>query len=91
MSGQTVLIEFLIYTLKPFDILLLHLSSIYSVFPLSRVFFFFCLQGCLTIQLVIEQVNVISYKTRPSAKDFIQVEIVVEKNSQKIILIGKVI
>lgn len=35
------------------------------------------------------QVNVISYKTRPSAKDFIQVEIVVEKDSQKIILIGK--
>ncbi|KAI4381725.1 hypothetical protein MLD38_007773 [Melastoma candidum] len=35
------------------------------------------------------QVNVVSYKTRPSAKDFIQVEIVVEKNSQKIILIGK--
>ncbi|GAA0154899.1 RNA metabolism protein [Lithospermum erythrorhizon] len=35
------------------------------------------------------QVNVISYKTRPNAKDFIQVEIVVEKNSQKIILIGK--
>lgn len=31
-----------------------------------------------------------SYKTRPSAKDFIQVEIVVERNSQKIILIGKV-
>ena len=37
------------------------------------------------------QVNVISYKSRPNAKDFIQVEIVVEKNSQKIILIGKVI
>lgn len=36
------------------------------------------------------QVNVVSYKTRPTAKDFIQVEIVVEKNSQKIILIGKV-
>ena len=36
------------------------------------------------------QVNVKSYKTRPAAKDFIQVEIVVEKNSQKIILIGKV-
>ncbi|XP_071913541.1 GTPase ERA-like, chloroplastic isoform X1 [Coffea arabica] len=35
------------------------------------------------------QVNVISYKTRPNAKDFIQVEVVVEKNSQKIILIGK--
>lgn len=33
----------------------------------------------------------ISYKSRPNAKDFIQVEIVVEKNSQKIILIGKVI
>ena len=38
----------------------------------------------------IYQVNVVSYKTRPAAKDFIQVEIVVEKNSQKIILIGKV-
>lgn len=37
------------------------------------------------------QVNVVSYKTRPNAKDFIQVEIVVEKNSQKIILIGKVL
>ncbi|KAI3450974.1 hypothetical protein Pfo_007639 [Paulownia fortunei] len=35
------------------------------------------------------QVNVVSYKTRPNAKDFIQAEIVVEKNSQKIILIGK--
>ncbi|KAA8531904.1 hypothetical protein F0562_006379 [Nyssa sinensis] len=35
------------------------------------------------------QVNVVNYKTRPTAKDFIQVEIVVEKNSQKIILIGK--
>ncbi|PIN15773.1 Ras-like GTPase ERA [Handroanthus impetiginosus] len=35
------------------------------------------------------QVNVVSYKSRPNAKDFIQVEIVVEKNSQKIILIGK--
>ncbi|CAO2828104.1 unnamed protein product [Amaranthus hypochondriacus] len=35
------------------------------------------------------QVNVVSYKTRPAAKDFIQVEILVEKNSQKIILIGK--
>ncbi|WOH00427.1 hypothetical protein DCAR_0519787 [Daucus carota subsp. sativus] len=35
------------------------------------------------------QVNVISYKARPNAKDFIQVEIVVEKNSQKIIVIGK--
>lgn len=34
--------------------------------------------------------NVVSYKTRPAAKDFIQVEVVVEKNSQKIILIGKV-
>lgn len=36
------------------------------------------------------QVNVVSYKTRPAAKDLIQVEILVEKNSQKIILIGKV-
>ncbi|XP_035539799.1 GTPase ERA-like, chloroplastic [Juglans regia] len=35
------------------------------------------------------QVNVVSYKTRPTAKDFIQVEIVVEKNTQKIIIIGK--
>lgn len=34
--------------------------------------------------------NVVSYKARPAAKDFIQVEVVVEKNSQKIILIGKV-
>ncbi|KAK3005164.1 hypothetical protein RJ639_015635 [Escallonia herrerae] len=35
------------------------------------------------------QVNVVNYQTRPTAKDFIQVEIVVERNSQKIILIGK--
>ncbi|GFY80365.1 GTP-binding protein Era-like protein [Actinidia rufa] len=35
------------------------------------------------------QVNVVTYKSRPAAKDFIQVEIVVEKNTQKIILIGK--
>ncbi|KAJ8770697.1 hypothetical protein K2173_021344 [Erythroxylum novogranatense] len=35
------------------------------------------------------QVNVVNYKARPTAKDFIQVEIVVEKNSQKIILIGR--
>lgn len=34
--------------------------------------------------------NVVSYKARPTAKDFIQVEVVVEKNTQKIILIGKV-
>ncbi|XP_047314844.1 GTPase ERA-like, chloroplastic [Impatiens glandulifera] len=35
------------------------------------------------------QVNVINYKSRPAAKDFIQVEILVEKNTQKIIVIGK--
>ncbi|CAN0861708.1 GTPase ERA-like, chloroplastic [Linum grandiflorum] len=35
------------------------------------------------------QVNVVSYKARPGAKDFIQVEILVEKNSQKIIILGK--
>ncbi|CAI9110817.1 OLC1v1010906C1 [Oldenlandia corymbosa var. corymbosa] len=35
------------------------------------------------------QVNVVSYKTRPDAKDFIQVEVVVEKETQKAILIGK--
>ncbi|KAL9327071.1 hypothetical protein ACSQ67_007716 [Phaseolus vulgaris] len=35
------------------------------------------------------QVNVVNYKARPNAKDYIQVEILVEKNSQKIILIGK--
>ncbi|KAK7360044.1 hypothetical protein VNO77_02016 [Canavalia gladiata] len=35
------------------------------------------------------QVNVVNYKARPNAKDFIQVEILVEKNSQKIILIGR--
>ncbi|KAF6171179.1 hypothetical protein GIB67_027985 [Kingdonia uniflora] len=35
------------------------------------------------------QVNVVNYKTRPTSKDFIQVEIIVEKNTQKIILIGK--
>ncbi|XP_057417226.1 GTPase ERA-like, chloroplastic [Lotus japonicus] len=35
------------------------------------------------------QVNVVSYKARPNAKDFIQVEILVEKNSQKMIVIGR--
>lgn len=35
------------------------------------------------------QVNVVSYKSRPNAKDFIQAEIIVEKNSQRIIVIGK--
>ncbi|CAK8562231.1 unnamed protein product [Lathyrus sativus] len=35
------------------------------------------------------QVNVKSYKTRPKAKDFIQVEILVERKSQKIIVIGR--
>lgn len=44
----------------------------------------------IDIAHLILQVNVVNYKTRPNAKDFIQVEIVVEKNSQKIILIGKV-
>lgn len=36
------------------------------------------------------QVNVVNYKARPNAKEYIQVEILVEKNSQKIILIGRV-
>jgi hypothetical protein len=45
---------------------------------------------CGAFNLGILQVNVVSYKARPTAKDFIQVEIVVEQNSQKIILIGKV-
>ncbi|RAL49229.1 hypothetical protein DM860_014447 [Cuscuta australis] len=35
------------------------------------------------------QVNVVSYKSRPDAKDFIHVEVIVERNSQKAILIGK--
>ncbi|KAH1260319.1 GTPase ERA-like, chloroplastic [Glycine soja] len=35
------------------------------------------------------QVNVVNYKARPNAKEYIQVEILVEKNSQKIILIGR--
>eukprot|EP00268_Persea_americana_P005637 TRINITY_DN11906_c0_g1_i3.p1 TRINITY_DN11906_c0_g1~~TRINITY_DN11906_c0_g1_i3.p1 ORF type:complete len:280 (-),score=63.01 TRINITY_DN11906_c0_g1_i3:970-1809(-) len=35
------------------------------------------------------QVNVVNYICRPTSKDFIEVEIIVEKNSQKIILIGK--
>ncbi|KAJ4822949.1 hypothetical protein Tsubulata_000302, partial [Turnera subulata] len=35
------------------------------------------------------QVNVVNYKERPTAKDFIQVEILVERNSQKIIIIGR--
>lgn len=36
------------------------------------------------------QVNVVNYKARPNAKEYIQVEILVEKNTQKIILIGRV-
>lgn len=44
---------------------------------------------CYKDILIVWQVNVINYQTRPNAKDFIQVEIVVEKNTQKIILIGK--
>lgn len=35
------------------------------------------------------QVNVVNYIVRPTSKDFIEIEIVVEKESQKIILIGK--
>ncbi|KAL2966501.1 hypothetical protein AAZX31_16G121300 [Glycine max] len=35
------------------------------------------------------QVNVVNYKARPNAKEYIQVEILVEKNTQKIILIGR--
>ncbi|XP_078428494.1 GTP-binding protein Era-like protein [Wolffia australiana] len=35
------------------------------------------------------QVNVVNYISRPTSKDYVVVEIVVEKNSQKIILIGK--
>uniref|UniRef100_A0ACD5TZK9 Uncharacterized protein n=1 Tax=Avena sativa TaxID=4498 RepID=A0ACD5TZK9_AVESA len=35
------------------------------------------------------QVNVTSYKSRPSAKDFIQVEILVERESQRSIILGK--
>ncbi|KAK1322293.1 putative tRNA modification GTPase mnmE [Acorus calamus] len=35
------------------------------------------------------QVNVVNYISRPTSKDYIMVEIVVEKNSQKMILIGK--
>lgn len=35
------------------------------------------------------QVNVVSYKSRPTAKDFIQVEILVEKESQRGIILGK--
>ncbi|KAK1298924.1 putative tRNA modification GTPase mnmE [Acorus calamus] len=35
------------------------------------------------------QVNVVNYISRPTLKDYIMVEIVVEKNSQKMILIGK--
>lgn len=39
---------------------------------------------------MILKVNVRNYIARPTSKDFIQVEIVVEKDSQKMILIGKV-
>lgn len=35
------------------------------------------------------QVNVANYIVRPTSKDFIEIEIVVEKEAQKIILIGK--
>lgn len=35
------------------------------------------------------QVNVVNYISRPTSKDFIEVEIIVERDSQKIILIGK--
>ncbi|KAK1281004.1 putative tRNA modification GTPase mnmE [Acorus gramineus] len=35
------------------------------------------------------QANVVNYISRPTSKDYIMVEIVVEKNSQKMILIGK--
>ncbi|KAJ0985892.1 hypothetical protein J5N97_004248 [Dioscorea zingiberensis] len=35
------------------------------------------------------QVNVVNFISRPTSKDYISVEIVVEKESQKIILIGK--
>ncbi|XP_051210384.1 GTPase ERA1, chloroplastic [Lolium perenne] len=35
------------------------------------------------------QVNVTSYKSRPGAKDFIQVEILVERESQRSIILGK--
>ncbi|KAM3300262.1 hypothetical protein ACQJBY_004189 [Aegilops geniculata] len=35
------------------------------------------------------KVNVTSYKSRPSAKDFIQVEILVERESQRSIILGK--
>ncbi|XP_039116323.1 GTPase ERA-like, chloroplastic isoform X2 [Dioscorea cayenensis subsp. rotundata] len=35
------------------------------------------------------QVNVVSYISRPTSKEYIRIEIVVEKESQKIILIGK--
>ncbi|XP_021303411.1 uncharacterized protein LOC8063614 [Sorghum bicolor] len=35
------------------------------------------------------QVNVVSYKSRPTAKDFIQVEILVEKETQRSIILGK--
>lgn len=53
------------------------------------LFYFYC-DAQVVFYFTILQVNVVSYKARPNAKDFIQVEVVVEKNSQKIILIGKV-
>lgn len=64
---------------------LLLLIFLYSSFNFWGVYF-----RTLVSDIRILQVNVVSYKTRPTAKDFIQVEIVVEKNTQKIILIGKV-
>lgn len=70
------------YACQVYEIFVLHSSYPFPIhlitiwFNLDMVHFF--------------KVNVVSYKTRPTAKDFIQVEVIVEKNSQKIILIGKV-
>eukprot|EP00252_Welwitschia_mirabilis_P020970 TRINITY_DN5256_c0_g1_i1.p1 TRINITY_DN5256_c0_g1~~TRINITY_DN5256_c0_g1_i1.p1 ORF type:complete len:425 (+),score=73.28 TRINITY_DN5256_c0_g1_i1:152-1426(+) len=35
------------------------------------------------------QVNVVSYIARPTSKDYVEIEIIVERDTQKIILIGK--
>ena len=56
----------------------------------AKLFFFLCNKANSLTGICMLQVNVVKYMSRPTSKDFIQVEIIVEKNSQKIILIGKV-
>lgn len=70
------------------------LNYLAQIFVLStefvKIFIFNFFELLVLTALNCMQVNVVSYKTRPNAKDYIQVEILVEKDSQKIILIGRV-